>query len=169
MSKVKRLPARSRVKTDDTWDLSSLYASDEDWQKDLKKLKNRIPKFAKFKGRLGEGPSVLVKCLKFDSDFDRLAERLGVYAFLKTTEDQANGDHQNMMGQFQNVASRAAEEASFIRPELLSLSSSKLKKLIQSPLLKHYRLTLERLVRSKPHTQRIHASETMYRSAWAWP
>lgn len=152
MSKVKRLPARSRVKTDDTWDLSSLYASDEDWQKDLKKLKNRIPKFAQFKGRLGEGPSVLVKCLKFDSDFDRLAERLGVYAFLKTTEDQANGDHQNMMGQFQNVASRAAEEASFIRPELLSLSSSKLKKLIQSPLLKHYRLTLERLVRSKPHT-----------------
>ena len=152
MSKVKRLPARSRVKTDDTWDLSSLYASDEDWQKDLKKLKNRIPKFAQFKGRLGEGPSVLEKCLKFDSDFDRLAERLGVYAFLKTTEDQANGDHQNMMGQFQNVASRAAEEASFIRPELLSLSSSKLKKLIQSPLLKHYRLTLERLVRSKPHT-----------------
>ena len=152
MSKVKRLPARSRVKTDDTWDLSSLYASDEDWQKDLKKLKNRIPKFAQFKGRLGEGPSVLAKCLKFDSDFDRLAERLGVYAFLKTTEDQANGDHQNMMGQFQNVASRAAEEASFIRPELLSLSSSKLKKLIQSPLLKHYRLTLERLVRSKPHT-----------------
>ena len=152
MSKVKRLPARSRVKTDDTWDLSSLYASDEDWQKDLKKLKNRIPKFAQFKGRLGEGPSVLAKCLKFDSDFDRLAERLGVYAFLKTTEDQANGDHQNMMGQFQNVASRAAEEASFIRPELLSLSSSKLKKLIQSPLLKHYRLTLKRLVRSKPHT-----------------
>ena len=152
MSKVKRLPARSRVKTDDTWDLSSLYASDEDWQKDLKKLKNRIPKFAQFKGRLGEGPSVLAKCLKFDSDFDRLAERLGVYAFLKTTEDQANGDHQNMMGQFQNVASRAAEEASFIRPELLSLSSSKLKKLIQSPLVKHYRLTLERLVRSKPHT-----------------
>ena len=152
MSKVKRLPARSRVKTDDTWDLSSLYASDEDWQKDLKKLKNRIPKFAQFKGRLGEAPSVLAKCLKFDSDFDRLAERLGVYAFLKTTEDQANGDHQNMMGQFQNVASRAAEEASFIRPELLSLSSSKLKKLIQSPLLKHYRLTLERLVRSKPHT-----------------
>ena len=152
MSKVKRLPARSRVKTDDTWDLSSLYASDEDWQKDLKKLKNRIPKFAQFKGRLGEGPSALAKCLKFDSDFDRLAERLGVYAFLKTTEDQANGDHQNMMGQFQNVASRAAEEASFIRPELLSLSSSKLKKLIQSPLLKHYRLTLERLVRSKPHT-----------------
>ena len=152
MSKVKRLPARSRVKTDDTWDLSSLYVTDEDWHKDLKKLKNRIPKFAQFKGRLGEGPAVLVKCLKFDSEFDRLAEQLGVYAFLKTTEDQANGDHQNMMGQFQNVASRAAEEASFIRPELLSLSSSKLKKLIQSPLLKHYRLTLERLVRSKPHT-----------------
>ena len=93
MSKVKRLPARSRVKTDDTWDLSSLYASDEDWQKDLKKLKNRIPKFAQFKGRLGEGPSVLAKCLKFDSDFDRLAERLGVYAFLKTTEDQVTPEN----------------------------------------------------------------------------
>lgn len=152
MAKVKRLPARSRVKKEDTWDLSSLYADDQAWQKDLKKLKNRIPKFAQFRGKLGESAATLAKCLKFDSEFDRLGERLGVYAFLKTTEDQADGDAQNMMGQFQNIAARAAEEASFIRPELLALSGAKLKKLIQSPELKPYRLILERLVRSKPHT-----------------
>ncbi|MDG2381700.1 MAG: oligoendopeptidase F [Pirellulaceae bacterium] len=152
MSKVKRLPSRSRVKVDDTWDLSSLYPNDKAWERDLKKMKRQISGFAAFRGKLGESPKTLAKCLKFDSDFDRLAERLGVYAFLNTAQDQADGDSQNRMGQFQNIAARAAEEASFIRPELLALSGAKLKKLMNSPELKHYRLTLDRLVRSKPYT-----------------
>ncbi len=128
MSKVKRLPSRSRVKVNDTWDLSSLYPNDKAWERDLKKMKRQISGFAAFRGKLGESSKTLAKCLKFDSDFDRLAERLGVYAFLKTAQDQADGDSQSRMGQFQNIAARAAEEASFIRPELLSLSGAKLKK-----------------------------------------
>ena len=49
MSKVKRLPERSRVKTDDTWDLSSLYADDQAWQKDLAKLKRQTKQFETFR------------------------------------------------------------------------------------------------------------------------
>ncbi len=152
MSKIKRLPARARVKTDDTWDLSSLYSDDESWQRDLKKLKRRLSGYKKFRGRLGEGPEVVADCLKFDSAFDRLGERLGVYAFLKTTEDQTNGTYQHLMGQYQHVAAQAAEESSFIRPELLSMSDAKLKRLMKAPEIKRYRLSLERLVRFKPYT-----------------
>ena len=59
MSKILRLPKRSKVKTADTWDLSSLCASDEEWEKEFVKLDKLIPGFEKFKGKLGEGAKTL--------------------------------------------------------------------------------------------------------------
>lgn len=152
MGKVRRLPPRLRVKPQDTWDLSSLYASDAAWLRDWKKLKQRIEGFAAFQGRLGESPATLAACLKFDSDFDRLAERLGTYAFLKTSEDQANSAYQRMLGQYQHVTTRAAEAASFIRPEILALPADRIQQLIDAPEVAAYRLLLQRLLRFQPHT-----------------
>lgn len=152
MTEVKRLPERHQVSVHDTWDLSSLYASDEAWQSDLQQLKERTPTFATYQGRLGEGPLVLAECLQFDCEFDRLAERLGVYAFLKTTEDQANSQYQAMQQQFQNAAARAAEAASFIRPELLALPSETMDTYMKAEELAPFRLVLERLVRYRPYT-----------------
>ena len=117
-----------------------------------RKLKQRIEGFAAFQGRLGESPATLAACLKFDSDFDRLAERLGTYAFLKTSEDQANSTYQRMLGQYQHVTTRAAEAASFIRPEILALPADRIQQLIDAPEVAPYRLLLQRLLRFQPHT-----------------
>lgn len=152
MAKTKHLPTRNQVKVEDTWDLSSLYADDKAWEKDLAKCDKRIASFSRFQGKLGESPKSLAACLKFDSDFDRLVERLGNYAYLKSTEDQTNSDYQRMMGLFQNMATRAAEAASFIRPELLAISSARIKTFLAAPELKKYRLSIERLIRYKKHT-----------------
>ncbi len=152
MAKVKSVPSRSQVKTADTWDLSILFSSDEEWEKVLKKSEKKIKGFDKFRGTLGDSPKALAACLKFDSDFDRVAERLGNYAFLKQTEDQTNSTYQRLTGIFQNVMTRAAEASSFMRPEILAIPSSKMKKFLASPELKKYKLSLERLVRYKKHT-----------------
>ncbi len=152
MSKVKRLPTRDRVKTEDTWDLSRLYTSDEQWNKDLKKLKRMTERFAEFRGRLGESAQVVRECLEFDAQFDRLAQRLGVYAFLRTAEDQTNNVYQAMQGQFQNVAARAAEAASYIRPELLDLPAERIDEYLHAPELVDWQLVLERILRYKPYT-----------------
>ena len=152
MAKTKRLPPRSKVKVDDTWDLSSLYPSDAAWERAFRKWEKQIPGFEKFRGKLSKDAKTLAACLEFDLEFDRLGERLGTYAFLMTTEDQADSEYQRMMGRFQNIASRAAQAASYIRPEILSISSTKLKKYMGSKHLKAHRLTLERLTRYKKHT-----------------
>ena len=149
---AKTLPVRSKVKPADTWDLNSLFPSDEAWEKAFKKWTKQIGKYESFRGTLADGPAAMAKCLKFDSELDRQAERLGVYAFLKTTEDQANSEYQGMLGRFENAASRAGQAASFIRPEILAISATKLKKLLAAKPLAPYRLMLERLVRYKPHT-----------------
>ncbi|MDA1054874.1 MAG: oligoendopeptidase F [Planctomycetota bacterium] len=152
MSNIKSLPARSTVKAADTWDLSSLLASDDEWEEAFKQFEKLIPNFTKHRRKLGDSAASLAACLKFDSALDRLAERLGTYAFLKTTEDQVNSDYQRMIGRFQNVAVRAGEAASFIRPEILAIPKRKLDEFLASKELKHYRLSLERLLRFKKHT-----------------
>jgi len=152
MNKVQRLPKRSRVKTADTWDLSSLYESDEAWEADFQKFEKKISGYKKYRGKLGESAKTLAACLRFDSALERLGDRLGVYAFLKTSEDQANSDYQRMLGRFQNAATRASEAGSYIRPELLAIPDKKMQQFLEAPQLKLYRLQLERLLRFKPHT-----------------
>ncbi len=152
MSKVKRLPARGLVKVGDTWDLSSLFASDDAWEEVFQQFEKRVAQYATHRGQLATSAKALAACLKFDSELDRLGERLGTYAFLKTTEDQANSTYQRMLGRYQNVAVRAGEAASFIRPEILAIPGRKLDEFLEAKELKHFRLALERLLRFKKHT-----------------
>ena len=149
---AQKLPARDRVKADDTWDLDSLYASDAAWEAAFEKWKKLIPRFAKFRGTLSAGAKQLAACLKFDEEFDRLGERLGTYAFLKTAEDQANSEYQRMKGRCQHAGSEAAQAASFIRPEILAIPAKKFKDFMAAKELAPYQLVLERIQRYKPHT-----------------
>ncbi|MAT69538.1 MAG: oligoendopeptidase F [Planctomycetaceae bacterium] len=146
------LPARSAVKADDTWDLSTLFANDDEWEAAFEKWKKQIPKFEQFRGTLADGATQLAKCLKFDEKFDRAGERIGTYAFLKTTEDQTNSAYQRMVGRYQNVASQAAQAASFIRPEIMAISKKQFAEYKEAKELAPYRLILERIERYRPHT-----------------
>ena len=176
MSKTKKLPARKQVKPDDSWDLASLYSSDEAWETAFGKWERQIGKYASFRGSLGDSPAALAKCLKFDSQFDRVGERLGTYAFLKTAEDMADSRYQRMQGRYTHVATQAAEASSFIRPEILDISAARLKTFLAAKVLSPYRLQLERLIRYKPHTlsrgeekllamqsEMAHAADKMFR------
>ncbi len=150
--RAKTLPPRSKVKPTDTWDLTSLYPSDTAWEKAFVQWKKQVKKYATFQGTLARSAKQLAACLKFDANFDRVAERLGTYAFLKTTEDTAAGEYQRMMGRFEHIASQASQAASFIRPEILAIPNTKFKKLLAAKELLPYKLMLERLERYKPHT-----------------
>ncbi|HEX4148762.1 MAG TPA: oligoendopeptidase F [Pirellulales bacterium] len=149
---TKTLPPRSRVKPEDQWDLASLYGDDADWEKAFAKWERRIGDYAKFQGTLARDAKQLAACLKFDLEMDRLADRLGNYAFLKTAEDTANSEYQRMLGRFRSAASRAGQAASYLRPEILAISPAKLKKFLADRAIKPYRLLLERMVRYQPHT-----------------
>ncbi len=149
---VVKLPPRNEVNIEDTWDLTKLFSDDDAWEESFQEFEKTIDGYAQFKGTLSDSPESLAACLKFDSQVDRMAERLGNYAYLKTTEDQTNNDYQRMMGRFQNVATRAGEAASYIRPEILAIPDEKMAEFLASPALELYQLMLERLARYKPYT-----------------
>src|SRR5947207_13777049 len=99
-----RLPTRAEVPAADTWDLASLLPSDSAWEKAFAQWEGMIPGYARFRGTLGQGPAALAACLKFDTDFERLGDRVGTYAFLKHTEDESVGAYQGMKARYVGVA-----------------------------------------------------------------
>jgi oligoendopeptidase F len=150
--KVKQLPERRQIKQADTWDLSSLFADDQAWEHAFQRYSEQIAEYDRFRGRLSESPAVLAECLALDCQLDRQSECLGTYAFLKTTEDQTNSYYQGLLARFQNVATRAGQAASYIRPEILAMAAAKLQSWLDSAELAPYRLMLQRIVRFKKHT-----------------
>jgi oligoendopeptidase F len=152
MSKAKTLPKRSEVKEADRWDLSSLFKSDGEWEKAFKKFESQVPGYEKFRGTLGKSAKAIAGLLKFDNDISRVGERLGVYAFLRTSEDQGNSEYQRMKGRYQHVATKAAEASSFIRPEILAIPKARMDRFMKAKELGEWKLLLERLLRYRPHT-----------------
>ena len=145
-------PKRSDVSVSDTWDLTSLFESDDSWLAVLSQFENEIAGFAQFSGRLTESAEVLAQCLSFDVKLDRLGERLGTYAFLKTTEDQGNSHYQGFVARYQNLGTKAGQAASFVRPEILSIPTEKMKSMMAEDCLKPFSLVLERINRYRKHT-----------------
>lgn len=152
MGKIKQLPRRSQVKPADTWDLSSLFPSDAAWDTEFTRWEAQIVGYDDFRGKLGDSAESLAACLEFDTRFERAGERLGTYAFLKTAEDTANSTYQRMIGRYRNVASRAAQAASYIRPEIMAIGAKTMESFMSAKPLAAFHLALEQLLRYKPHT-----------------
>jgi len=147
----KRLLPRRDVPVADTWDLSSLFSTAADWEAALVEWEGRIAGYDAFAGTLGSSAERLAECLRFDVEMDRAGDRIGTYAHLRASEDQAAADAQRMTGRFQHLATRAGERASFIRPEIMAIPPATLAAWIELPPLAPYRLLIERIVRTRPH------------------
>lgn len=146
-----RIPARHEVNEADTWDLAPLFKSDGAWERAFKKLESQIPEFARFRGTLGKGPKYLRAYYDFEIAFDRAAEPVGSYAFLKASEDVANSTYQGMVARYRHMATRAAETASFVAPEIRAIPKKTIAAYLKAPVLKDYRILLQRLLRYTPH------------------
>ena len=55
------LPLRKDVPVEHTWDVHSIFPSDQDWEAAVQSFTARLPELAAFRGRLGEGPAVLAR------------------------------------------------------------------------------------------------------------
>jgi len=72
MNTVVRLPERSEVDVNDTWDLGSLFPNDDAWGKALDEFEKQIPRYEEFRGKLGESAQSLADCLDFGPGQQRL-------------------------------------------------------------------------------------------------
>ena len=88
---AKELLLRDQVPEELTWDLTSIFASDEEWEKEFKAIEALEQEAKTYKGKATESAESLYKTLQFG---DRMYERfskLYVYSHLK--HDQAYEHH----------------------------------------------------------------------------
>jgi oligoendopeptidase F len=160
-AKPQPLLPRSKVPKSDQWDLTLLFPNDAAWEKEFTAWEAAYPDYATFKGTLASGPQAIAAVLRFDADLERRVEKLGNYAGLRTSGDNAEPAAQRMKGRFSLTAAKHNEAASFIRPELLAIPESKMSKFLKAPELSEWKLALERILRYRPHTLTPHEEKLL--------
>lgn len=147
----KKIPLRSEVAGTDKWDLSALYPDEASWEEDLKAFQEMIPVIDTFKGTLSDSEEKLKLCLDFMVELEMKGERLAYYAHLRVSEDEGSSDAQGRFSRYMGAASRANAAASYQTPEIQAIPEETMKEFIASPLLAEHRISLEKLLRFKPH------------------
>ncbi|MBF9018060.1 MULTISPECIES: oligoendopeptidase F [unclassified Oceanispirochaeta] len=142
---------RKNVPAGDKWKLDSLFSGPEAWEEGLKQLEVLIPKITSYKGTLGDSAPQLRSCLEFFNELEILEERLGYYAMLRKEEDVADSESMGRFSRYMSVATKSGAEASFLKPEIQALSDETLDSYMNDPVLEDFRISLERLIRYKPH------------------
>ncbi len=151
MTDIKKIAPRDQIKTRDKWDLSPLFESDAAWGRQFNKLSERVGEFEKFRGKLGTSPSVLRECYELDVEFEKDAEKVWNYAFLKSCEDVSDSTYQAMIAQVSHLAMVISEVTSFVAPEIRAIPRKKIAQFLKSKELKPFRFELEKLLRYRPH------------------
>ncbi|MBU0991489.1 MAG: oligoendopeptidase F [Proteobacteria bacterium] len=146
------IPKRDAILEKDTWDLTTLFPSDPEWEKAYDALETTISTFEKFAGKLGESANQLKEAILFDMSVSRELDRIYTYAHLKTDEDKKNQLYLGFYQKAMTLYTRISEAASFMIPEIQSIPDDVMKGFIKDPALHDYTFYLEKILRNKPHT-----------------
>ena len=146
-----KIPERNEVKEKDKWDLTKLFKTDDEWEKGLKELDSEIIKIPPYKGTLGSSAARLKEFLDLMTRLEMQSERLGNYAFLKTSEDAGDSINQDRMARYMRSASNLASELSFFNPELQAIDEKVMQEYLSGELLKDYLIMLKKILKFKPY------------------
>ena len=152
MEEAKRIRSREEIPDEDKWALEDLYATDTDWEEDLKTVAEDQEYLAGFAGKLNR-PDVLYAYLQRSEALNVKADRLGNYCMRKADEDTRNGTYQAMQGKFMSVFVALGAATSFDSPEIMAISQEDMERFYREyPALERYRRYLTNLRRRKDHT-----------------
>lgn len=135
-----------------TWDLTTIFSSDEEYEKAFKELETYLGKEQQFKGHLKDSSDTLYQALLLDSEIDEKLGKVYVYAHLKHDQDTANDKYVGYEAQAATLANKFASAWSFILPELMSIDEETLNEFVKSNKdLQRYQFDIEKLNKKRPH------------------
>ncbi|MBO4289210.1 MAG: oligoendopeptidase F [Lachnospiraceae bacterium] len=147
-----RVPERSEIEEKYKWNITTLFGSDEEWEKALNSLDEPVAKCAAYRGRLSGSPKVLQAFLDDTQQLERKMEDLFTYAFLRYSEDTRAEAGQVMRAKAMGKLMPIGALLSFAEPELLAMEEAKFGAYLEAEELADYRHMLEDLNRRRPHT-----------------
>ena len=148
---AKTIPARKDVPAKDKWDLSSIYKSDDEWEKALKSIPELTKKAVAYKGRLGESAITLLAALKELEAANLVMETVYHYASLQHEADEDDSKATDRDGRAMMAYTQMQAELSFVDPEIQEIDETKLRKWISTKEFADYRIYIEKLLHFKQY------------------
>lgn len=144
---------RKDIKLEDTWDLTLIFKSDEEFYNELKNVESNLSVITKYQGHILDNSNNLLSFLKQSDIDERKLYKLYYYAHLKLDQDTSNTTYQEMEGKITNLLQQYGVITSFIMPELMQGDYNKVLAYIkENKELETYRFNLENIYRYQSHS-----------------
>ena len=135
-----------------TWDLTTIFKSDEAFEEAFKSIEAKIGEEEKFKGHLGESAETLYEALSLEDELGTKLEKVYVYAHLKQDQDTANDKYTGLEARAHQLVIKYSSAMSFLVPEILQLDEATIQSFIDSnDNLKRYEFDLKLINEKRPH------------------
>jgi oligoendopeptidase F len=148
------VPERSDVAEEYTWDLTDLFADDEEWEATYAEVEERLEDLSAYEGRVTEDAETLQAVLELRESIMRDVANVAAYARMRRDEDTTDQGYQALTARAQSLSADASSAASFVEPELQSVDRDRIDELVDAdPDLAEYDHYFDDVLRMKEHTR----------------
>ena len=147
-----RIPKRSEVPEEYTWDLRDMYPNDEAWKAEYESLCKLPERIESFRGRLGESAETLLEFCRLEDELELRLLPLHTYASCSSDADTADGFYQDMRGKAESCYVAIETAAAFATPEIMAIDEDRLNLFYAvQPELETYRRSIYQIRRRAAH------------------
>ncbi|VPE50489.1 oligoendopeptidase F [Streptococcus pneumoniae] len=143
---------RNEINEKDTWDLSTIYPTDQAWEEALKDLTEQLETVAQYEGHLLDSADNLLEITEFSLEMERQMEKLYVYAHMKNDQDTREAKYQEYYAKAMTLYSQLDQAFSFYDPEFMEISEKQYADFLEAqPKLQVYQHYFDKLLQGKDH------------------
>ena len=143
---------RNEINEKDTWDLSTIFETDQKWEEELALLTEDTKQAASLEGHLLDSAESLLDITERYLDLSRRLEKLYVYAHMKNDQDTRVAKYQEYYAKAMTLYSQLDQVFSFYEPEFMAITEEQYQNfLAEEPRLQPYKHFFDKLLQNKEH------------------
>lgn len=146
MTATKRT-TRNEVPVEQTWDITDLFATSADWERELQALVKDVSIVTQYKGKLANNAKTLLAALQAQEVFSERVYRVSTYATLLISTDGSNPDYQAGSAKTAAAFASIGAKLAFFESELLTIPKDTIYQYIDAEVeLTTYKKDLDDLI-----------------------
>ena len=143
---------RNEINEKDTWDLSTIFETDQKWEEELALLTEDTKEAASLEGHLLDSAESLLNITERYLDLSRRLEKLYVYAHMKNDQDTRVAKYQEYYAKAMTLYSQLDQVFSFYEPEFMAITEEQYQNfLAEEPKLQPFKHFFDKLLQNKEH------------------
>ena len=143
---------RNEINEKDTWDLSTIFETDQKWEEELALLTEDTKQAASLEGHLLDSAESLLNITERYLDLSRRLEKLYVYAHMKNDQDTRVAKYQEYYAKAMTLYSQLDQVFSFYEPEFMAITEEQYQNFLEEePKLQPYKHFFDKLLQNKDH------------------